>query len=120
MLSRHIDKEIELFLLRLSLGSTMLFSHGLPKLLDYNLKKDFFPDPLGVSTQLSLCLVIFSEVICSLLVILGVKIRSNDYSSSYHHGGCCFHRSCRGTLEKTRTCRYLFEWIYRFIFLRGR
>ena len=75
MLSRHIDKELGPFLLRLSLGSIMLFAHGLPKLLNYNLKKDFFPDPLGVSAQLSLCLVIFSEVLCSILIILGVKVR---------------------------------------------
>ena len=75
MLSRFIDKEYGPLILRLTLGLSMLISHGMPKLLDYNAKKDVFPDPLGVSSQLSLILVIFAEVVCSIFIILGLKIR---------------------------------------------
>ena len=75
MISRFIDKNIGPFLLRISLGMIMLIAHGLPKLFNYSTKKTIFLDPLGVTPQISLSLVIFSEVICSLLLIIGFKTR---------------------------------------------
>ena len=75
MFSRYIDHSLSPFILRLSLGGTMLIAHGLPKLLNFSTKSSTFPDPLGVSPKLSLSLTIFSEVICSLFIILGLKVR---------------------------------------------
>ena len=75
MLSRYLNEQIGPLILRLSLGPIMLISHGLPKLTNYSSLKSSFPDPLGVTSQLSLALVIFSEVICSILLILGIKTR---------------------------------------------
>lgn len=63
-----------LLLLRLGLGIMML-THGLPKLLHYNkMAPDFF-DPFHVSSHFSLILVLFSEVICSVFLILGLFTR---------------------------------------------
>ncbi len=60
---------------RVSIGFLMFFSHGLSKLLNYSTLSTSFPDPLGVGNQLSLCLVIFSEIICSICLIVGFKTR---------------------------------------------
>ena len=64
-----------LFLLRAGLGIMML-THGLPKLLHYNkMAPDFF-DPFKVSSHLALGLVVFSEVICSVSLIVGLFTRA--------------------------------------------
>lgn len=66
--------QVCLFLLRVGLGIMML-THGLPKLFHYNkIAPDFF-DPFHVSSHLSLGVVIFSEVICSVFLIFGLFTR---------------------------------------------
>jgi putative oxidoreductase len=63
-----------LLILRLSIGVLML-THGVPKLvrlLDGNLK---FSDPIGIGSTASLILTVFSEVICSVLIFLGLGTR---------------------------------------------
>ena len=69
------SNQLGLLILRLSLGLTMLISHGLPKYLSYSQKALRFPDPLGVGSELSLILVVFSELFCSLLLIFGLATR---------------------------------------------
>jgi len=64
-----------LFLLRLTAGLAMLLFHGLPKLhkaLEGNLQ---FADPLGLGSGATLYLVIFAEVICCCLLIVGLFTR---------------------------------------------
>lgn len=53
----------------------MLFSHGLPKLLEYGDKVPHFPDPLGVGSAASLALTIFAELFCAGLLVLGLGTR---------------------------------------------
>ena len=63
-----------LLLMRLSAGAFMLI-HGMPKLQKL-LNGDFaFADPIGVGETTSLILAVFAEVICSVLLILGVSTR---------------------------------------------
>lgn len=55
--------------------SAMMLTHGWPKvlrLLDGNMK---FRDPIGLGSEVSLILVIFAEVICSILIIIGLGTR---------------------------------------------
>ena len=55
--------------------SVMMLTHGWPKLLrliDGNMK---FRDPIGLGSEVSLILVIFAEVICSILIIIGLGTR---------------------------------------------
>jgi len=62
--------------LRLGLGFGMLFGHGLPKL--YKLFGDDpikFMDFLGLGPTISLGLVVFSELICSIFLMLGLFTR---------------------------------------------
>ena len=60
---------------RIFLGLSMLFAHGLPKIEKFSLLSKTFPDPFGISSPVSLSLVIFSEVVCSILLTLGIKVR---------------------------------------------
>lgn len=68
-------KSLGILVLRLSLAVTMLLNHGLPKYLSFSQKAAYFPDPLGVGSEISLMLVIFSELVCSFLLIFGVATR---------------------------------------------
>lgn len=55
--------------------SAMMLTHGGPKfmrLLDGNLK---FGDPLGIGSEVSFLLVVFSEFFCSILIIVGLGTR---------------------------------------------
>jgi putative oxidoreductase len=67
--------DLILLILRLTVGCFML-SHGMGKF--YNLIGDTpiqFPDPIGVGATASLALAVFSEVLCSILLILGLGTR---------------------------------------------
>ena len=59
------------FLLRVAV-SLMMLSHGVPKALDYDTLVQSFPDPLNVGTEVSVMLILFAEVGCSILLLFGV------------------------------------------------
>ncbi len=68
-------KDVGLLALRLTFGATMLLSHGQGKLLNYSSLMNSFPDPLGIGNSLSLGLAIGAEVICALMLALGLFTR---------------------------------------------
>ena len=53
----------------------LLFCHGFMKMMDLNSLEFTFPDPFGVGAPVSLWLVIFAEVFCSLACIFGFLFR---------------------------------------------
>ena len=59
------------FLLRICVSLLML-SHGIPKALEYETLAQQFPDPLNVGNEVSLQLVLFAEIGCSILLLLGL------------------------------------------------
>ncbi len=72
--SRSLD--IALLLMRLAFGGLMIINHGwgkLQKLLDGPPIK--FADPLGVGNPLSLQLAVLGEVICPILLVIGLFTR---------------------------------------------
>lgn len=64
-----------LLILRIGLTYPMIVLHGWPKLQGLFAGNSEFPDPLGVGNQLSLILAVFAEVLCSVLMALGLKMR---------------------------------------------
>lgn len=68
-------KDIILLIVRVFIGFAML-SHGFPKLqtLLEGGKIEFF-DFLGLGPQITLILTVFSEFVCSILLILGLFMR---------------------------------------------
>jgi putative oxidoreductase len=60
-----------IFLLRISV-SLLVLSHGIPKALEYQTLIQEFPDPLNVGNEVSLQLVLFAEIGCSILLFFGL------------------------------------------------
>lgn len=69
------SKDLSLLILRVSAGTLMIFAHGWPKLANFGAYSQKFPDPLGIGMALSLSGAVFGEVICSLMILLGIKTR---------------------------------------------
>lgn len=66
---------LSLFVLRISVGTMMLFGHGWRKMTSFPDLATRFADPLGFGTQISLGLAVFAEVFCAFLVIIGLMTR---------------------------------------------
>lgn len=65
-----------LLILRLVMGLSMFYGHGLGKWERlFGAEEIKFADPFGLGPVISLALVVFAEVICALLVSLGLFTR---------------------------------------------
>lgn len=64
-----------LLVARLWFGLAMLFNHGLDKIAHFQDLVGTFPDPLGLGQEASLVLVVFAEVLGSLLLTVGFLTR---------------------------------------------
>ena len=60
---------------RLAGSLLVLQVHGLPKLLHFQQQLSLIEDPFGLGASLTLWLAIFAEVVCPLLIMLGVFTR---------------------------------------------
>lgn len=74
--SEPISEDLGHLVLRVSAGGTMFWQHGWPKLLSFNERADSFADPFGLGSTFSLILILFAEVVCSTLVVLGLWTRT--------------------------------------------
>lgn len=70
----HGGIQLSLLLLRVGLGIMMLV-HGWPKLLHYAKMAPEFYDPFHLSGYLSLGLVVFAEVCCAFMLVIGLYSR---------------------------------------------
>jgi putative oxidoreductase len=65
-----------LFVIRVVTGFTLAFKHGIMKLQGFNdMLAKGFPDPFHIGMKASLGLTIFAELLCSVLVMLGLFTR---------------------------------------------
>lgn len=69
------NKHLSILMMRVSIGCLMLFAHGLPKIQNYAGYSQGFPDPIGLGVELSLIMAIFTEVVLSIFLILGLFTR---------------------------------------------
>ena len=67
--------DVALLLLRVGFGGYMLVFHGWGKLIGWSKLSGSFPDPLGVSSQVSLGLTVFAEVFAAAFLIVGLFSR---------------------------------------------
>lgn len=63
-----------LLFLRVAFG-LMMMVHGWGKLANFGQMAGSFPDPFGVGSGLSLSLAIFAELVCSILLLVGLGTR---------------------------------------------
>lgn len=68
-------RDLGLLFLRVTGGLFLLWVHGLPKLLDFSAQLQLIEDPFYLGAHLTLCLAIFAEVLCPLLIVAGVLAR---------------------------------------------
>lgn len=64
-----------LLFMRVMAALLLLFIHGLPKLLNWSTELQRIEDPFGLGAPLTLGLAVFAEVVCPVLLILGVAAR---------------------------------------------
>lgn len=67
--------DLGLLVLRVWFGGLMLWLHGLFKLQNFSTMTGQFPDPFGIGTTGTVVLVLFAEVVCAGLVVLGAFTR---------------------------------------------
>jgi len=68
--------DVALLLVRITFGASMLFGHGLGKWGKlFGGEEIKFADPFGVGPVASLAMAVFAEVICSILLMLGLLTR---------------------------------------------
>ena len=75
---QYLNVDMGLLIFRVSV-SLMMLSHGVPKFMKFDMLLGRFPDPIGLGSELSLTLIIFAELFCSVLLILGVMNRLPVY-----------------------------------------
>ena len=70
------DRVISLLILALRLFFGILFfSHGLDKMMNFNLLVDNYPSVFGFGSYMTLMVSIFCEFCCSLFLIAGLLVR---------------------------------------------
>ncbi len=65
-----------LLIMRLAIGGMMIYAHGWGKLMNFGDKSGSFADPFGIGSAPSLGLVVFAEVICAALIMIGLFTRA--------------------------------------------
>ncbi|HEY9168712.1 MAG TPA: DoxX family protein [Lutibacter sp.] len=74
--TNYNTNSLNIALLTIRVGAaTLMLTHGIPKLLMLFSGDIQFPGVLGLSPFFSLVLAVFSEVLCSVLVFIGLKTR---------------------------------------------
>lgn len=77
MTARSGDLKADLapLILRLAAGGLLIYGHGWGKLMHFGERAATFADPIGLGPTLGFTLVVFAEVACSALVVLGLFTR---------------------------------------------
>ena len=70
---RHFD--LGLLVLRLMFGFCLCVLHGWPKVMHFSDMASHFPDPLHIGSKFTLMFAILSDLICSVLVAIGLATR---------------------------------------------
>ena len=111
---RHFD--LALLVLRLWLGLSMFFLHGLGKLKDFTALSTKFPDPLGVGHQMSLILALGGEALGAALLVLGLFTRFAALSLILTMS-VAFFLVHQGALTGERNGELAFIYLAGFVFL---
>ena len=70
-----ISSDWAALLLRIAFGGLMAINHGWPKFLSYSEQAATWANPIGLGGPASLALTIFGELVCGVLITLGLFTR---------------------------------------------
>ncbi|MGH9615310.1 MAG: DoxX family protein [Acidobacteriaceae bacterium] len=65
-----------LLVLRVALGATLFWKHGIEKVTHFSQMSSHFPNPIHIGSHWSLVYALISDAICSVLVALGLATRA--------------------------------------------
>lgn len=85
-----VNIDLGLLVLRLWLGISMFWLHGLAKLQGFSKMSSSFPDYFGVGSKTSLGMAIFAEVICAVLLAIGLWTRLSAFILAFTMGVAFF------------------------------
>jgi putative oxidoreductase len=99
-----------------------MLTHGLPKLNRLTSSEEIkFADPFGFGPAISLGLVVFAEVICSILIILGLGTRLASLPLIIAMGVAAFHAHANDPFStKEKPLLFLLIFIVLFVFGSGK
>jgi putative oxidoreductase len=112
--------DLGLLLLRLWFGLSLLILHGWPKLMGFSQMAGSFPDPLGVGSRVSLILALIGEVLCSVLLVLGLFTRAAALGGAITMGvafAMVHQLTLRG--ENSGELAYAYLGVFLALFLAG-
>jgi putative oxidoreductase len=66
---------IAMLLMRVSFGAVLLVRHGFVKVMNFATLQSTFYNFLGLGPKFSLILVLFAEIFCALMIVLGLFTR---------------------------------------------
>jgi putative oxidoreductase len=66
---------VAMLVLRVSLGTLMIFTHGYQKITHFSATAQHIPNVLGMGSTINTTLIIFAEFFCSLFLVLGLFTR---------------------------------------------
>ena len=69
------NQDVQLLVLRVGTGLTLFFRHGLEKVVPFRLTDPHGPDPLHLGHTPTWIIQLLSDVVCALLITLGVGTR---------------------------------------------
>lgn len=112
---------LALLALRLWLGLTMFFVHGLDKLNHFNDIAAKFPNPIGIGVKPGLGLVTFAEIVGALLLALGLFSRIGALMLTIDMGVAFFlvHNMAIGMVPNSGELAFIYLAGFVTLFLAG-
>ena len=113
--------QICLFIVRITVSGFML-THGLPKLNRFMSSEEIkFADPFGLGPIASLVMVVFAEVFCSILIIMGLGTRLATIPLMVAMSVAAFSTHANDPFAtKEKSLLFLLVYIFLFVFGSGR
>lgn len=73
--SSFLSKDYSIFFFRVLVSLTMINTHGMKKLLNFEDTIQHIPDPMGIGGEISTVVAIIANIVAPLFVILGLGTR---------------------------------------------
>ncbi len=70
-----VNRDLAMLLLRILVGFSLFYKHGIEKLTGFSNMQTHFPDPLHIGVTPGLIFALITDGICSLLIIFGIATR---------------------------------------------
>ena len=112
--------DLALLVLRLWFAIPLATLHGWSKLANFAERSGKFADPFGIGPAASLALVVFAEVFCSILLVLGLFTRFAAITCAIAMGTAFYHaHGARFTGQGNGEMPFLFLGAFVTILIAG-